>query len=166
MKPTPDSIVRALYVHKANGLIRDWRYNRAASWPKGGPKRPFSLFIEPMGDGPTIEVRNLREAGLFCNALASAHQAILRHERSWWPNNRDAAYQPTDRAMLEAHGMDPADVEETLAQSAMAADREQAENLDNDNGAAYDAEGNQVNSYRPPGFYSRGKREPIDGYDG
>jgi hypothetical protein len=76
-KPTPEGVIRALNVHKANGLIRGWQRNPLAPWPNGSI-RPFSVFVEPAGNGDTVELKNLREASLFCDALASAHHGILK----------------------------------------------------------------------------------------
>jgi hypothetical protein len=77
MKATPESVVRALNVHKANGLIAGWQHNPMAKWPHG-TQRPFYVFVEPIGDGPTIELRTLREAAAACNILASAHRGMLK----------------------------------------------------------------------------------------
>jgi hypothetical protein len=65
-------------VHKANGLIRDWRHWANAPWPRGGTQRPFYLLVDLVG-GTEVELKNLREAVIFTAALASAHQAMLRN---------------------------------------------------------------------------------------
>ncbi len=76
-KYTPENVTRALDAHKAAGLIRGWEHNANAPWKRGGTERPFYLFVNPV-DGQEVELRNLREAGLFCDALASADHAIKR----------------------------------------------------------------------------------------
>jgi hypothetical protein len=95
IKPTPESVIQALDVHKANGLIRDWHHNANAPWPKGGTQRPFWVVVELAHGSYEHEqdLKTLREASIFCNAMTSAHLAILRHERAWWP------IQPTDDGM-------------------------------------------------------------------
>jgi hypothetical protein len=74
---TPESVLRAMDLHKANGLIRDWRPWANAPWKRGGTEPPFYLLVDLAGGGE-IELRNLREAAVFTHALASAHRAILR----------------------------------------------------------------------------------------
>lgn len=93
-KVTPESIIRAMDVHKANGLIRDWRHWEAAPWKRGGTERPFYLLVDLVdGDLDPFELKNLREATVFVAGLASAHHAMLRsaasrddavlHEHDW-----------------------------------------------------------------------------------
>lgn len=64
------AIVRALNVHKANGLIWGWR---ALPWSR----LPFHLLVDQVG-GKSIELKSLREATVFIHALASAHNALVR----------------------------------------------------------------------------------------
>jgi len=68
------AVVRAMNVHKANGLIRDWK---ALPWSR----LPFHLEVDVVG-GKTIELKSLREATVFVHALASAHHALLRSRES------------------------------------------------------------------------------------
>jgi hypothetical protein len=78
-RTTPESVIRAMNVHKTNGLIKDWRHNAMAPWKCGGTQRPFYLLVDTIG-GPEVELRTLREASVFCDALASAHRAMIRQQ--------------------------------------------------------------------------------------
>jgi hypothetical protein len=82
----PEALVRALDIHKASGLIQDWRYNERASWRRGGLERPFFVFVDLAGGESFYELRNEREVSIFVHALASAHHAQLRqHEQEPQP---------------------------------------------------------------------------------
>jgi hypothetical protein len=95
-KVTPESVIRAMDLHKADGLIKDWRHNANAPWPKGGTQRPFYLFVDLVGGGD-IELRNLREATVFVAGLASARNALMAatEERVAAPPRMLAADQKT-----------------------------------------------------------------------
>jgi hypothetical protein len=84
---TAESVIRALDIHKAAGLIRDWQYNQAAPWKRGGTERPFCLLVDLVDGESGFELRTLREAYVFVCGLASAHHAQLRRQ----PANLDDA---------------------------------------------------------------------------
>lgn len=57
---TPESVERALELHKASGLIREWGRN--------GDKRYFAVSAR----ADRIELRSLREAYVYVNGLGHA----------------------------------------------------------------------------------------------
>jgi hypothetical protein len=77
----PVALIRALDIHKASGLIRDWRYNETARWRRGGLERPFFVFVDLAGGESYYELRNEREVSIFVHALASAHHAQQQQEQ-------------------------------------------------------------------------------------
>ena len=77
----PEALIRALNIHKAGGLIRDWRFNEMARWRRGGLERPFSVFVDLTGGESYYPLRSEREVSIFVHALASAHHAQLQQQQ-------------------------------------------------------------------------------------
>lgn len=83
MKYDAEAIVRALDVHKATGLIRDWRFQRSA--PVRYTADTFRVTVDLVDSEPGYELRSLREASVFVHGLASAHHAQLRQAAATGP---------------------------------------------------------------------------------
>lgn len=65
---TVDTVERALDIHKASGLIKEWGY-------KGGDR-----WFVVNSTGEPFELRSLREAYVLVNGLGSAANARVRAE--------------------------------------------------------------------------------------